>query len=768
MAATPQFGAQVNQVGVAPTTGDSAKQAAANLINSDSNVIDVAGLATQSLQLSNAMKSSDANRAKSDYVSLITSEGYRNADNTDKAEMFESAYSNVDSKSDAYTSAFRGYSAGEYSRRFDARGVEQDNSLYNAAGASYSAWGEESSGVVNTSASTKDSTIFYSNKEAGKSAKDFVDYYKTTNPRLNNVTISRTMSSEAINEAILTINLADPTREDLTRAQEDANDILLPYQDPMFMTTEESQGKEYYAGLKTKLTVAIKNKNKEIVEASQGRVADAKNQYMSNTTIGPNPMGYGNDIIEAYKGPLKQQSAIKELNKAYTENVERVSFLSGNTPVDRREPIPVVAKKAWQKRVTSAATNAFINGDYTTTIQAIINNPGYAKEVGDTMYQSFNQAETTKELTGFIDKINIMNTYDRGGTAIRQAVGDDEYTEMIAVHALSTTSLYKGDLAGARRLFNDSKNNYIPMTKDLSQTMTKHQVKLGRHYGAYSKTMITLNNINPAIAKSKEAEVRDSFLSQTKEYGNINKDKLIVDTSMAGDILEEISLLPEKDAADIIAELGETSTMIMLPNGQAQLLDEWGGNSRKVNLTKYAEDKNLKVEKIKLLVGNSIPVTDQIVGAVVNIAEDVYEALPGVFDSLRDTFTTDSYLEGLERLEKIKALHSTTNNEEIDNDTRDDTLKAEAEYAQQKNDLVVKAVDDAINVMKEQQLKSLPKDTKDAIFNAKELSLEEFTALGHKDNSGLVTTQGYSTDKYQNDLPDFYFRKIGKIYKVNY
>ncbi|RKY20047.1 MAG: hypothetical protein DRP62_08825, partial [Planctomycetota bacterium] len=514
---------------------------------------------------------------------------------------------------------------------------------------------------------------------------------------------------------------------------------------------------------------------------SQSRVADAKNQYLSDTSIGPNPMEYGGDIVTAYAKPLAQQAAIKDLNKAYTDNVTRVTFLSRNTPTDRRENIPDVAKKAWQKEVTNTATNALVSGDYTTFIQAVVNNPGYGLEVGDTLFQRFNQSESQVELDTIVDSMMVINNQDRGGTALRQSLTEDKYLEIMAVQGISSV-LYPNDIAKGREYYNKSKDTYNPMSKDLKNTMSDHQTKLGRQYASYYRTMIALNNIDPKVAKVQEGKVREFFLSQSKDYGGMFKDKMKVDTSMGEDPFEKLSLLPREDAKAVLEYIGEGDRdVISLPNGTIQVVDEFGGNSQAINIDKYIEVKNKQVEKIKKITGNPIPVVDVItskaadkLNSIVAESVDVYDTVsqavgssfPGMVNRFRSLFTARTYEESLQKLKEVKALHSTPDTVEVDNDTRDDVTKAQYNYNQYINKKVLQKVDTLITTISQERVLNLPKDTQELLLNAISISQDDFISIGSKDETGLVTTPGYITDKHNNMLPEGYVRKRNKIYKI--
>ncbi len=785
------FGADFNEVAVSNAPTQEAQRNIANIESKGKAKIDTwngFGKAVQGgMQLGaniiNANKTIEADTAKSDYLNIVTSEGYLDADDTLRAEMFEGVYSTSTDRSDAYNTTFQGYSAGAYTKAFEGRAVEADNALYNASGPASIAWEGEASPIEDSTQDYSDmdsDTEYLTNKQAGRTKADFINDYVSANPRLDKTVVSRALMGEAYEEMLLTVQTADATPEALNEALANVEDIREPYKSPMFMTTKQKQGKEYISTMESKLNLAIKAKQKEIKVGAQTRIAEAKNAYTSNTSVGPNPMVLGSDITQAYDSPLAVQTAIASLDKSYTEQIERVNFLTNNTVTDRSIPIPDVAKKAWQEEVTLIATESFISGDYTTTIQAITNNPGYAKEIGDTIYQGFNQAETAEDLNDIMDKVLVMSSHDRGGTAIRQAIGEDEYKEMIIVHSLAN-SLYKGDLNGARRYYNDSKNNYNSFSKDLGGTIEKHQEKLGTQFAAYKNTMQAINNINPGIAASKESQIRDFYLTQNKEYGSIFKKKLKVDTSIAGDPFEKLSLMPEEDAKAFLAEIEEGSTVISLPNGTMQVKDEFGGTSRLINIDGYIKAKNTQVLKIKAIEGNPINVTDvltskaaNVVDSVATSTEKIYDnikstvskQLPGHIERFRGIFKSSSYEEAQKRLEELKALHSTKGTPQPDNDTREPVDVAQSEYAQQVNDRIVKVADTALEQIKENSIIKLPKKTKEAITNAVPLTLQEFTAIGNKDSTGLVTTQGYMTDKEGNLLPEGYVRKLGKIYRI--
>jgi hypothetical protein len=142
MAEQIQFGADVNTVNVNT-------QGAQELLNKAKNVrVDYfdAGKAFQegtqvAVRLKDAIDKGEANQAKADYLSFITSDEYRSSGN--KADSMEQFYDTVRDKDDAYKDALLAYSANEYSRQFDVRNEKEVTSKLNTMGAYYETYKTE-------------------------------------------------------------------------------------------------------------------------------------------------------------------------------------------------------------------------------------------------------------------------------------------------------------------------------------------------------------------------------------------------------------------------------------------------------------------------------------------------------------------------------------------------------------------------------------------------------------------------------------------------
>ena len=319
------FGANFNEVAVSNAPTQEAQRNIANIESKGKAKIDTwngFGKAVQGgMQLGaniiNANKTIEADSAKSDYLNIVTSEGYLDADDTLRAEMFEGVYSTSTDRSDAYNTTFQGYSAGAYTKAFEGRAVEADNALYNASGPASIAWEGELSATEdpNQDYSDVESDIEYlTNKQAGRTKADFINDYVSTNPRLDKTVVSRALMGEAYEEMILTVQTADATTASLNEALANVEDIREPYQSPMFMTTKQKQGKEYISAMESQLKNTIKLKEAEIKDASYGRLSKAvEGGYRQH------PSEVEEDINATSSNALTAEKSKQEYNKKYEE-----------------------------------------------------------------------------------------------------------------------------------------------------------------------------------------------------------------------------------------------------------------------------------------------------------------------------------------------------------------------------------------------------------------------------------------------------------------
>ena len=314
-----QFGQQFSEVNVNKGYQGKAREAQADrshfedygaLVNS------VAKTATGMIDTKNA---SDANQARTDYVTMIMSEEYRSLSPTNRAELLEARYSsNSNDKSKAYTDAFINYSSGQYIIESDKRQIDINNTKYNVASAAQVAYLEEPT-EYEVEVDGKIETRVGTNREAGKQPQDFVKYYSDSN-NLDPSVVRTSLVKDLYGEAMFNIATADNTTEALNAAIENNKELMAPYQNDYFLTTKSKQGMAGLAPLNTQLNGAIAAKQKAIKAEALTRVElnkDLNNPDIAKTYLNmPNAEdyseAYGDKAPQKYHDDMQKAKVIEE------------------------------------------------------------------------------------------------------------------------------------------------------------------------------------------------------------------------------------------------------------------------------------------------------------------------------------------------------------------------------------------------------------------------------------------------------------------------
>ncbi len=648
----------------------------------------------------------EANNAKADWVSIYSSEGWASMSANDRLDAIQS---NLKDRSEAYTNSFISLSASTANKEAAKAFEDYENGVANSAGVAYEDWKESYSDL------TDDEYMPISNREAGKGPEDFVNWY-SKKMGVEPVKISAKLHVDNIVNVVTEYTEAE-NMEDLVEVDKQYEEFKDEFQSEFFQNSKNAQVSKRVEMVEKSIGVIRKQKIEQFVMEAKGRIAEAEKSLDSDEIYGVDPMFILNDFNIAYnKDPLAKARAIKSYEDKATKQAIRVEFLSTNNPLNRKEAIPEEAKEAWQKKVTTFAEDTYNNGQYGVTAMVITNSPGYGKEWGDKRFQEYNQAKTQEELQNIVDKIYIMNSYDRGGTALRQSIGKDNYAEIIAVNNLA--KYMDTDLTTARANYNEAKNKHVNFDKELNIKIDKYKAKLGRHAGDYVETLQLLANVNLGMAKQSEPKIREFYLKQQVEYSKLLKDSLKIDTSIGVDpfTTDDVPAGYEKDWAESFLKmsndaLGEgDKEMISLPNGEVQVIDRFGfSQSLKLNVGKFIKLKNKELEDLKAVQGNNRPIVDEVVGATAGGAEKIKEGVenivgvsiglmnnisehfPSMVERTISSFTSSGYKEGLKRLNAVKVLHSTTprENSDIVEETRDEGTRASDDYAQETNNKIV-------------------------------------------------------------------------------
>jgi hypothetical protein len=729
MAAEAKFGTVLNQVNINTEGADLANKEAEGILRGDTNVLDIGGIVNAATKgavaYGQAKQTSDANAAKADYVSLITSDRYLKAEDTGKAEMFENQFQRMTENSDTYQSAFKGYSASSYARAFEGR---EEKVLY----AKYNSFGSDHEAYINNP------------DNVPKTPEEYIDYRASLDPTLDKVVLGRALLADSYAQMSNIISEVT-TDEGLLKARQDLGDIKSKYNTPMFLQTKSKTGAPYIANLETKLNATIAAKEKELLLKHQQVVADTISGYESNNIIGTSPMLISKDLDAAYPNPISRAKKEREMEKSYSEQVITVNYLNNNTPLDRKGPIPDVkrTKDAWQEEVTSTIVMALYREDYDTATNAALNNPEFVEEAGNHIKVEYNNAKNMKELDVVMNRINAMSAKKGGATALRSMLKDDVYVEMITTYGLAQ-AIYGGDLDKARDYYRQQAQSPIAnaFSKDLKTTMFNNQKSLGPMFSQYTATMTAINNIDPRIAAQKESEVRKFYINQRDEYSfGPFKDKVQENTSMAPDNFQN-ALEPDATKEKFFTNVVEVVEGAIphgtrnLPGGFLQTVDEYGGQGTLYNTNVIIEEENLRIKN-----------EPKESSTWTNILEEL------------STGITKQTTKTIEGLSKLFDTEEAGNN--INNNTLTDEEKIGLEYQKSKNRILKKAYDTYL---------ALPKDIQDKLQTAEEITTDDIidygmgeTVQGGKDK----VIQTYITDEYGNLLPEGYVRKMGKYFKIN-
>jgi len=611
------FGANVNEVNIS-TQGQQVAQR--EMQRNDNNFFDF-GKATRevaqvSTQIVNAQKTVEADKAKQDYLGMIMSEGYRDASSALKAEMFEGIYSGLGEQSDAYKDSFISYSSGEYTTQYDARGVEEDNALYNAAGAAKKAWDQET--IEDLSDPEINEELTTTNIASGKGYADFVNEYVANNPRLDKVVVGRSLMSDAYSEMLLNVANAPATEEGLAKAMANVQDIKEPLMSPQFLTTKQKQGQAYVNSLEVQLGKVVKAKQGEI---KQGYYAQRANAVKSGNRVPPADIekaidATSKDVFVATKEKLKYMKQYNEVTESDAYNAEYV-------PGDRPGILPdnKTLKEARQKEVTGALYNAFVSNDFEEFTRIADNESDMIADMGKGILTQFNKANTVEDITAINTRLNHINSTNKGPTILRQMFSDDEYVRMVAINNLSEFGSDK-DLISIRNSVDRFQANTQAMKLPPSDNANIYEYanKLGSQGQKYLSIVESLKNISGQLALDEYKNVAEKLMDQVQPNSDLGGAKEDVSMSSRPEAVNDEKFL-ETMNTEVVK--GNNNVIYMKDtkgNTSAIVRDDLGGTVTIQNLTPYLEENEeqelIDVKQASIVEEESIT-SDPIVGAKV-------------------------------------------------------------------------------------------------------------------------------------------------------
>jgi len=522
----------------------------------------------------------EANKAKGYWQSIYESPGFKDASDTDKANMIENTREAYIGESKAFQSAFIEYSSSSYARAATGRGEEEDNTYYNAAGAAKAAWLDKETDNWVQGMGVGEG-YYATNKDIhGEDAnKTFVDKYQEAHPRLSKVVIGRSLLGDAYSQAISDIDAAPATKKGLEEAMANVADIKKEYQDKMFLNRKDKEGQAYIKMLESGISTAITNKQKEIKNVSYDALAvNAANGYrMPPVVMDKHIDAIATNVYTAAKDKIA-------LEKKYLERTQADAFTASNPVGERKQFLPTnpILKEERQKEVTATLFNHFNTGDMQNFVRVAENETGMTKQTGEQFITMFNKATTNEEVSVLLDKFDLIDAQPQGAGVLRQMLTDDEYTRVKEIgYALQS----RPDLTpGQARDWidgNKTKINKLGLPPLKQRKLFEYAVKLGPQYDAYMSHMKHVMAGNPDIGEKemKEAALHFSKMNQVDSTGK--KTNIAMGTNPADDP----SVMNKKDVdTKINKSLGDTVTnKTFLSNGIVIGKDEYGGTMKIIN-----------------------------------------------------------------------------------------------------------------------------------------------------------------------------------------
>lgn len=318
----------------------------------------------------------EATQAKQDYLKLMMSPEYRDGSSSNRAEALESIYKNNSAnKSQAYTDAFTTYSSGQYMQEYDKREIEVDNSYYEQAGASYTAYMDADSDIQHPAwkEGYDEDMRYMTNKEAGRTPADFVEAYQTLRPRLDKVVIGTGIVKDLYGEMAFNISMAQ-TPEELEEALSNNEEMKQPFKSPFFLENKSKQGLTELAKLDTKISNIITVKKKEFKANANTRIAlnnDKDNpsptkRYLNEPVYEDYVIGKEDKAVQTYNDDMHKYAIMEEARqKSYVYDPD--VHIDWTTESDE-------TKEVYQEALDYRLQSQLENGDLTDAASTITSN----------------------------------------------------------------------------------------------------------------------------------------------------------------------------------------------------------------------------------------------------------------------------------------------------------------------------------------------------------------------------------------------------------
>ena len=378
---------------------------------------------------------------------------------------------------------------------------------------------------------------------------------------------------------------------------------------------ETLMGPKFYGSRSADWKAAIKSSNaklqaaevavqKKFKKEAENRISTSIGDTASSLTsyIKPLDSEMKKDFKLAYTNDITYNNKVNEYKAKHEEATTSREFQAINEPGDVHPKIPDGAqlKKEWQTKVTSSLQSSFIGKNYNKFIDIAINEPEYVKDAGNNLMTTFNNIDDPVVLQSFINNMSVISYQTNGATALRQALGDTNYVDIIATKYMAESGL-AGDITKARAAVQQGKQNIarVDMDKRDMMDMQEYARDLGSQGQKYASVMQKLHAIDPAMAHKELKNVASFFDEQITTMGDRT-----LDISMTPKI-DNISLDADRTETKLLDELdkqagGEVSNVVVI--GDTVLgIDPMTGAVAITGITKNAEEVNSQIKREKQL-----------------------------------------------------------------------------------------------------------------------------------------------------------------------
>ena len=568
MANEVRFGqTQVNDVHISTQGGKKAGRVMDNIFSKPTDngihaaVVEAGNLA-RSLKVADDNK--EANEAKNHWRQFYTSEGYIQASDTNKAEMVEEFYGATIDRSESYQNSLKGYSQGEYYRASTGRHKDLITSGVNNAPASIEAFMEED---VDTN------TGISNRRTLGLTKADGIADYIEKFPYMKGSEVEIAQSLLTTDYQRMYDEVSSATNmEGLSNAIANTEDIKKDLQSPFLLNSKQKEAMQANKTRESVLQNLIKAKKEQFKNEAYSRIAVAvEGKYrMLPTAVSADIDMTADNPLSAAKQKIQYMEKHVEITEADSYNA---SYSAGNRPAVL--PDNPLLKEERQKMVTSTLFNHFSSNNMSEFVRVADNENDMTSDLGTSILTQFNKIESTDDLNGIMNKLNLINAQPKGATVLRQMFTDDDYIRMMSIKFMSQAR--PTESIDTIRNYIDQQAQAVSTVKldpNKTASMYKKAVKLGTQADAYINVMQGLLKINPQLA---QAEMNNIYSTFEKQVGK--KNGLKYDTSMASNPADGRGII-DPEAVDLAIDgiLPEgTTSKTFLPGNNIIAKDAFSG-----------------------------------------------------------------------------------------------------------------------------------------------------------------------------------------------